>query len=131
MKKEDTNECEGLEMSDKMRGLYENKIRFFCAPEKVFEIFASNKDEEGRLVMSYQDFFKAVTPFTYSPPKDMDEYFKRFNPKLISIVDCDKSNSIEFTEFFFFILLLQVPVNTLRKQFLKYPDQKMDHSQFS
>jgi hypothetical protein len=44
-KQEDTNECEGLDMADRMRGLYENKIRFFCAPEKIFEIFASTRDE--------------------------------------------------------------------------------------
>ena len=84
--------------------------------------------------MSYQDFFKAVTPFCYVAPKEIketEEYFKRFSPKTLEIIDCDKSGSIEFTEFVFFILLLQVPVNTMRKQFLKHPDQMMDHDQFS
>lgn len=120
-------------MADRMRGLYENKIRFFCAPEKIFEIFASNH-VEGKLSMSYKDFFKAVTPFCYVAPKeakDLEAYFKRFSPKTLDIIDCDKSGSIEFTEFVYFILLLQVPINTLRKQFLKHPDQMMDHDQFS
>jgi hypothetical protein len=39
------NECEGIDRAERMRGLYENKIRFFCAPEKIFEIFASHRDE--------------------------------------------------------------------------------------
>lgn len=72
------NECESLDRAEKMRGLYENKIRFFCGPEKIFEIFAGERDAESKLQMSYKEFFKAVTPFNYSPSKDMDDYFKRF-----------------------------------------------------
>jgi hypothetical protein len=36
-----------------MRGLYENKIRFFCGPEKIFEIFATKRTEDGELVMTF------------------------------------------------------------------------------
>lgn len=86
--------------------MYENKIRFFCGPEKIFEIFASNRDEEGHLVMSYQDFYKAITPYLYTSTQNEEEYFKRFQPKTLKIIDADGSGKIEFTEFFFFILLL-------------------------
>jgi len=27
--------------SDRIRGNYENKIRFFASPEKIFEVFAT------------------------------------------------------------------------------------------
>jgi hypothetical protein len=54
-------ECEASR-ADKIRGNYENKIRFFAAPEKVFEIFASEQDGD-ELVMSYGDFLHAMTPY--------------------------------------------------------------------
>jgi len=125
---EKLSECEEVDRAEKMRGLYENKIRFFCGPEKIYEIFASNKTEAGKLTMSYKDFYRAVTPFTYCSTSNSDEYFKRFSPKTLAIIDADGSGEIEFTEFFFFILLLQVPVNTMRKQFLQHPNHEMDHS---
>lgn len=100
------SECEELDRTEKMRGLYENKIRFFCGPEKIYEIFASNRTEAGQLTMSYKDFYRAVTPFTYCSTSKADEYFKRFSPKTLAIIDADGSGEIEFTEFFFFILLL-------------------------
>jgi hypothetical protein len=37
---------EELPRAEKIRGNYENKIRFFSPPEKVFEIFAHQKDEK-------------------------------------------------------------------------------------
>lgn len=52
-----------LPRGEKIRGNYENKIRFFSAPEKVFEIFAHEKDDDNRLAMSYADFLTAITPF--------------------------------------------------------------------
>lgn len=125
------NECEGIDRASRVRGLYENKIRFFCGPEKIFEVFANSRSEEGNLVMCYQDFYKAVTPYLYSATQHEHDYFKRFSPKTLSIIDADNSGKIEFTEFFFCILLLQVPLNTMRKQFLKQPDNLMDHDQFS
>lgn len=39
--------CEEVSRADGIRGSYENKIRFFSPPEKTFEIFASEKTEEG------------------------------------------------------------------------------------
>ncbi len=60
-----------LSTQDKVRGTYENRIRFFASPEKMYETFASMK-KEGRLFLSYGDFLRAVTPFNYSPMKDME-----------------------------------------------------------
>jgi hypothetical protein len=44
-------------------------VRFFSAPEKIFETFASQKLEDGSLEMNYGDFFKSLTPYNYGPLK--------------------------------------------------------------
>ncbi len=73
-------ECEEGDVSrqDKIRGNYENKIRFFSPPEKIFETFAHSKDKDGNLVMSYADFFRALTPYNYTEIKDNKEYFEKY-----------------------------------------------------
>jgi hypothetical protein len=66
-----------LSRGETIRGNYENKIRFFAAPEKVFEIFAHEKDENDRLVMSYADFLNAITPFNGIVfEQEAEEYLK-------------------------------------------------------
>ena len=76
-KSKQENLCEEPSRQDKIRGTYENKIRFFSPPEKIFETFASQKNEDGSLVMTYNDFFKALTPYNYTEMKDMKEYFEK------------------------------------------------------
>lgn len=66
-----------LSRGETIRGNYENKIRFFAAPEKVYEIFAHEKDENDRLVMSYADFLNAITPFNGIVfEQEAEEYLK-------------------------------------------------------
>ena len=66
-------ECEDASTGDRIRGNYENKIRFFSPPEKIFETFATKKLDDGTLVMTYGDFFKAMTPYNYGPIKSGEE----------------------------------------------------------
>ena len=61
------SECYNATRSEKIRGNYENKIRFFSPPEKSFEIFAGEKTEEGEMRMTYKDFLHAMTPYCYTP----------------------------------------------------------------
>ena len=49
----------------RIRGGYENKIRFFSPPNKIFEVFSSVKNDEGKLSMSYIDLLRAITPYNY------------------------------------------------------------------
>ena len=49
----------------RIRGSYENKIRFFSPPHKIFEVFSSVKDADGKLSMSYIDLLRAITPYNY------------------------------------------------------------------
>lgn len=71
-------QCEEAPRADRIRGTYENKIRFFSPPEKIFETFASVKTEEGKLVMSPSDFFRALTPYNYTEMRDNKGYFEKF-----------------------------------------------------
>lgn len=67
--------CEELSTSDKIRGNYENKIRFFAPPEKIFETFATLKTDDS-VFMSYDDFFHSLTPFSFhKSDKEEKDYF--------------------------------------------------------
>ena len=59
--------CEEPGTADRIRGKYENKIRFFAPPEKIFETFSSIKSEEHdhKTYMTYADFFKSLTPYSF------------------------------------------------------------------
>jgi len=111
--------CAEAPRQDRIRGAYENKIRFFSPPEKIFETFASVKleDQDNALVMSYSDFFRALTPYNYSEIKDTKEYFKQFTPHIMHIADVNKDGVISFPEFFFFITILQLPQKMMEAQF--------------
>lgn len=98
--------CEEAPRQDRIRGTYENKIRFFSPPEKIFETFASVKTEDGNLVMSYQDFFKSLTPYNYTTLKDNKSYFEKYNPEIMKVADVNLDGVISFPEFFFFITIL-------------------------
>ena len=124
-------ECEAASRSDRIRGAYENKIRFFSPPEKVFEIFASHKTEDGELVMTYSDFLEANSPYNHTALfKDSEDYIKDNNPQFFKKIDVSGEGFISFTEYFFFIVLLQVPSIKIKKAFKKYGG-KMNQEQTS
>jgi hypothetical protein len=105
-------ECEEMSRADWIRGKYENKIRFFSPPEKVFEIFSHAKNENGELEMSIGDFMKCITPFNYSNlDGESEEYLKENPPKiLMQICDANNSGTISYTEFVFYLTLMQTPI---------------------
>ncbi len=113
------NQCEEPSRSDKIRGNYENKIRFFSPPEKIYETFASIKTEDGKLVMSYSDFFRALTPYNYTEIKDNKKYFEKFQPDILRVADSNNDGVVSFPEFFFFITIPQMPIGLLAKEFAK------------
>ena len=98
--------CSEASVQDRLRGSYENKIRFFSTPEKIYETFATSKDENGKLTMSYSDFFKALTPYNFTEMKDNKPYFKVYSPDILKIADADGNGDISFAEFFFFVTIL-------------------------
>lgn len=105
-------ECEASR-SDRIRGKYENKIRFFASPEKIFEIFAT-KNEEGdeQMKMSYADFMHCMTPYNHGEllsTEEIEEYLKENTPKILGYADADNDGTISYTEFIFFLTLYQAP----------------------
>lgn len=116
-------ECEEAPRQDRIRGSYENKIRFFSPPEKIFETFAHSKDKEGELVMSYADFFRALTPYNFTEIKDSKAYFEKYHPEdVLKVADSNNDGVISFTEFLCFITILQLPEGFLEKEFRKLDD---------
>jgi Ca2+-binding EF-hand superfamily protein len=74
--------------------------------------------------MSYSDFFKALTPYNYTSVKDMDDYFKENTISALKLADVNGDGVIDFTEFFFFITIMQIPENIVREVFEKNGDNK-------
>jgi len=110
-----------LSRGDRIRGAYENKIRFFSPPEKVFEIFSHEKNENGKLEMSQSDFLVCVTPFNkVNFDQEAEEYLKTHDMRgVFDIIDADHSGTISYTEFSFFLTLTQMPMNQVRRRFKK------------
>jgi hypothetical protein len=48
-----------------LRGAYENKIRRFSPPEKIFDVFATIS-QNGVLLMTLKDLLKAICFYNYS-----------------------------------------------------------------
>jgi len=72
----------------------------------MYEVFATLKTEEGEASMTYDDFYRANTPYNYTELRSPEDYMEKYKPELMEIVDCDKNGQISFTEFFFFLTLL-------------------------
>jgi hypothetical protein len=101
-----SSECSEAPRQDRIRGTYENKIRFFSPPEKIFETFATVKSDDNKLFMSYNDFFKALTPYNYTEIKDNKNYFDKNEVEIMQMADVNNDKVISFPEFFFFITIL-------------------------
>ena len=76
--------------------------------------------------MSYKDFLRAMTPYCHTEFfEGTEEYLKEFTPDILQKVDADGDGTISFTEFFFFLVLLQIEARRLRRVFKKFKDGKM------
>lgn len=100
---------------ERIRGVYENKIRHNALPEKVFETFASIK-EGKKFYMTSADLFKALTPFNYSAATEYD-FFEDREILIIKAVDANRDGRVSFAEYFFFVVLLSTPAKDLKKMF--------------
>ena len=73
--------------------------------------------------MTYKDFLHAMTPYCYTPYfEEVDEYLKEQKPEILKQVDADGDGTISFTEYFFFLVLLQSSDRDLLKSFKKHED---------
>lgn len=94
------------------RGKKENKVRFFGAPKEIYNYFATNKEDDGSMSMSYQDFFRCLTPYQYRKSRSkrlIDQFFDKNHDSInevMKVADVDLDGSISFIEFFVFIVVL-------------------------
>lgn len=76
--------------------------------------------------MSYKDFLHVMTPFCYTPAfEGGEEYLKENTPEILKLCDADGDGVISFTEYFFFLTLLQIPPRKLRRVFKKFDGGKL------
>jgi len=111
---------------EKTTGSYENRVRAFSHPLKVFQYFASiNKN--GEFYMTPLDFIISIIP--YQSVETRDEQMsnkakrKRFKAKCESaleffrLADTDGDEMISYEEYIFFLSLLSTPVNDFKIAF--------------
>lgn len=108
--------------SENNQGIKENKVRFFGTPKEIYKQFASIEDSEGEKAMSYEDFFRALTPYKYQKPKANKKYFETYAAqvdKIMRIADVDKEGTVTFTQFFFYVVVCQTPSKHIKTAFGK------------
>lgn len=72
--------------------------------------------------MSQEEFFKALTPFNYNKPKDFQDYVEQHGDRIDTIfrvADTDGQGAISFTQFFFFVLMIQTSDRVIESEFKK------------
>lgn len=63
--------------------------------------------ENGSFEMTYSEFLHALTPYQHGELKNNSvKYLENKKPSLLKLVDSDKSETISFAEFYFFLTLL-------------------------
>lgn len=64
--------------------------------------------------MTEKDFFKSMTPYNFSPNVDQDEFFEKFGSRVFKIIDVNGDGVLDFSEYFFFVVMLGL-TNTVAK----------------
>jgi len=99
-------------------GNYEDRIRKFSAPEKVFTYFASQKDKNGNPAMTSDDFLRSMIPYSLNNSANnialetnkasQQEKMSRHFEKFAKLADEDGDGLISFSEYVFFTTLLSI-----------------------
>jgi Ca2+-binding EF-hand superfamily protein len=83
--------------------------------------------------MTYGDFYRAVTPYNHSHICSNEKYIETHKEKVSYIMnysDADNDGTISFTEFFFFMTVVQMPHVVIHDWF-EEKGGKMDAAEFS
>lgn len=73
-----TEEGNPRDIRHQIVGEYEDKIRKFSNPERVFEFFSSI-EREGEFFMTPNDFIRSITPFTGRPDEKVGSSNSKYN----------------------------------------------------
>lgn len=115
---------------------YENRIRAFSSPEKVFGMFAS-VESDGELFMTSDDFFRAMTPHAgnHDPknPGSGTATLKTSANSIFKLIDANGDGLLSFQEYIFFVTILSLPEHLFRIAFDMFDRDasgKIDRSEF-
>ncbi|CAK4686163.1 hypothetical protein LEN26_020991 [Aphanomyces euteiches] len=75
------NDNEAPSESEKIVGRYENRLRRFSSPERVFQYFASIRLDK-QPYMTRQDFIRALTPYSFRKGDALHSKNPDFNPMI-------------------------------------------------
>mmetsp|Transcript_5348 Transcript_5348/g.12914 ORF Transcript_5348/g.12914 Transcript_5348/m.12914 type:complete len:425 (-) Transcript_5348:106-1380(-) len=100
-------------LKEDMKASYENRIKAFSSPEKVFQMCASVK-KQGEMFMTPEDFLNSVTPSTAGDSDDDEKrepsrHAAAASKRLFQLVDMDADGFVSFHEYIFFTTLLGIP----------------------
>lgn len=110
---------------------YENRIRAFSAPEKVFALFASTH-KNGEAQMNPQDFLRSLNP-TRSTGKSSRRQ-QQAAKRLFQLVDLDGDGLISYHEYIFFMTMLSLPPSRFKVAFEMFDldsSGSLDQKEFS
>ncbi|CAH1793329.1 unnamed protein product [Owenia fusiformis] len=102
---------------------YEDRIRAYSTPDKIFRYFATLKVKsehgESEIYMTPDDFVRSITPGVKQPENLGLDQFKKFDPKTQKIVSklehdsifykLGESGLISFSDYIFLLTLLSTP----------------------
>ncbi|KAF2068748.1 hypothetical protein CYY_009929 [Polysphondylium violaceum] len=117
---------------EKIINNYQNRIREYSTPEKIFQCFASVK-KGGQYYMTAEDFIRAILPHQFKSASETGTKSKSLNldknklPLSFQIADVDGDGLISYSEFMFFSTLLSIPENSVAIAF-KIMDVNHDNS---
>ncbi|KAI9363947.1 hypothetical protein DFJ73DRAFT_810300 [Zopfochytrium polystomum] len=119
-------ECEEMEepkrsWTDVQLGEYENKLRAFSHPQKVFNYFASQK-HGGTHYMTIYDLLRSLIPYRsfYEISRSSSGNMRQRVPsaeEFFSMADANGDGLISFSEYVTFLTLLGVPAENWRVTF--------------
>ncbi|KNE67532.1 hypothetical protein AMAG_11987 [Allomyces macrogynus ATCC 38327] len=94
-------------------GHYENRVRAYSHPFKVFQYFASTS-KGGTDYMTADDFIASLLPFRDVPDHERpDPAYRRLKTssaaQFLKLADLDGDGLISFSEYMLFLTLLQIP----------------------
>ncbi|XP_060555057.1 calcium uptake protein 1, mitochondrial-like isoform X1 [Ruditapes philippinarum] len=139
---------------DKRMIEYENRIRAYSTPDKIFRYFATLKvhsSGEWEVFMTPEDFVRSITPGMLQPEGLGLDQFKKFDPQKESIADLFEKIELDiepdsifnklgecgligFSDYVFLLTVLSTPPRNFEIAFRMFDingDGEVDHAEFA
>ncbi|XP_059156509.1 calcium uptake protein 1, mitochondrial-like isoform X2 [Physella acuta] len=128
---------------------YEDRIRAYSTPDKIFRYFATlkvNQDGDWEVYMTPEDFVRSITPGVKQPEGLGLDSFKKFDPtrqdrEMVGMLEKDsifyklgQSGLISFSDYIFLLTVLSTPPRNFEIGFRMFDfngDGEVDREEFS